>query len=204
MLMQQRQMTPSSSASSLTADSVHSAHSMPSSNRSSVASSLASGGNEYDVPRPSLAVHRQPPLPPHPQHHHQHQQQTYDVPPPAPTPTPAPAPTPRELPLELGSALESLARLQGEATAAVSRLLAFAGPQWRHREKLEPNLMDIKLAVVRLRTALHDLTEFGEGALGNAARASDKGKWIGREAGCLATWKTGKSQGFLHVWKYHA
>lgn len=35
--------------------------------------------------------------------------------------------------------------------------------------------MDIKLAAVRLRTALHDLAEFGEGALGNAAGADDKG-----------------------------
>lgn len=35
--------------------------------------------------------------------------------------------------------------------------------------------MDIKLAAVRLRTALHDLAEFGDGALGNAARADDKG-----------------------------
>lgn len=34
--------------------------------------------------------------------------------------------------------------------------------------------MDIKLAAVRLRTALHDLTEFGGGALGNAANADDK------------------------------
>ncbi|KAE8738814.1 hypothetical protein FOCC_FOCC015713 [Frankliniella occidentalis] len=188
MLMQQRTLTPSSSASSLTADSVHSA---PSSNRSSVASSVASSlascGNEYDVPRsarvPSaLALSSQtydvPPAAtpasthaprghhgPHHGHHHHHHHPA----------APAPAITPRELPLELGSALETLARLQGEATSAVSRLLGFAGPQWRHREKLEPCLMDIKLAVVRLRTALHDLTEFGEGAFGNAARASDKG-----------------------------
>lgn len=35
--------------------------------------------------------------------------------------------------------------------------------------------MDIKLAAVRLRTALHDLAEFGDGALGNAASANDKG-----------------------------
>lgn len=34
--------------------------------------------------------------------------------------------------------------------------------------------MDVKLAAVRLRTALHDLAEFGDGALGNAARADDK------------------------------
>lgn len=83
---------------------------------------------------------------------------------------------PRELPLELSSALDSLARLENEATAAVSRLLGYAGPQWREKDKLEPKLMDIKLAVVRLKTSLHDLAEFGEGALGNAAKAPDKGK----------------------------
>lgn len=88
---------------------------------------------------------------------------------------PSSNPVPRELPLELGSALESLARLESEATSAISRLLGFAGPQWRDRDKLEPKLMDIKLAVVRLRTSLHDLAEFGEGALGNAAKAPDKG-----------------------------
>lgn len=92
----------------------------------------------------------------------------YDVPP--------PNPIPRELPLELNSALDSLARLETEATSAISRLLGFAGPQWREKEKLEPKLMDIKLAVVRLRSSLHDLAEFGEGALGNAAKAPDKGK----------------------------
>lgn len=34
--------------------------------------------------------------------------------------------------------------------------------------------MDIKLSAVRLKTALHDLAEFGEGTLGNASRSEDK------------------------------
>lgn len=54
------------------------------------------------------------------------------------------------------------------------RLLGFVSPQWRTKEKLEPMIMDIKLAAVRLRTVLHDLAEFGEGALGNAYKADDK------------------------------
>lgn len=54
-------------------------------------------------------------------------------------------------------------------------MLGFVSPHWRTKDKLEPILMDIKLAAVRLRTALHDLAEFGDGALGNAARADDKG-----------------------------
>lgn len=110
---------------------------------------------DYDIPKargPQLHL-----LPP----------QLYDVPP--------ANPQIKELPLELGSALESLARLQTEATTAISRLLGYVTPQWRRREKLEPKIMDIKLAVVRLKTSLHDLAEFAEGTLGNAARAPDKG-----------------------------
>lgn len=96
--------------------------------------------------------------------------QVYDVPP--------PNPVPRELPLELSSALETLARLETEATSAVSRLLGFVVPNWRSRESLEPRLLDVKLAVVRLRASIHDLAEFAEGALGNAAKAPDKGRGV--------------------------
>lgn len=56
----------------------------------------------------------------------------------------------------------------------IIRLLGFVSPNWRTKEKLEPMILDIKLASVRLRTALHDLAEFGEGALGNAFKADDK------------------------------
>lgn len=35
-------------------------------------------------------------------------------------------------------------------------------------------IMDLKLAAVRLQTVVHDLAEFGEGALGNASKADDK------------------------------
>ena len=83
---------------------------------------------------------------------------------------------PRELPLELNSAIENLERLETEVTGAVNKLLSYAGPSWRERDKLQPNLMDIKLAVLRLRSALHDLSEFSEGVLGNALNASDKGQ----------------------------
>ncbi|XP_046993178.1 breast cancer anti-estrogen resistance protein 1 [Schistocerca americana] len=150
-------LTPSSSASSLTADS-----SLPGSNRSSL---LAA---EYDVPRPQRPAFTTPPppppqTPPHPDKQQQHQQQLYDVP---------PASSP--LPLELGSALDSLERLQAEAAGATSRLLGLAGPQWRRRDRLEARLMDVRLAAVRLRSSLHDLADFCEGALGNAARAPDK------------------------------
>lgn len=57
---------------------------------------------------------------------------------------------------------------------SLSRLLAFVSPDWRSRDKLEPVLMEVKLAAVRLRTALHDLAEFGEGALGNSSKSEDR------------------------------
>ncbi|KAG5893874.1 hypothetical protein JTB14_005331 [Gonioctena quinquepunctata] len=138
------QLTPSSSASSLTADS------LSSSNRSSLANMP-----DYDVPKPhnrGPQIVLQPPL------------QHYDV----------PSQLTKELPLELNSALENLERLQTDTTSAISKLLGFVGPQWRTKEKLECNLMEIRLSVTRLRSSLHDLADFGEGTLGNAARASDK------------------------------
>ncbi|KAH1011368.1 hypothetical protein HUJ04_000754, partial [Dendroctonus ponderosae] len=139
-------LTSSSSASSLTADS------LSSSNRSSMTNMP-----DYDIPRP---LNRGPQLvlaPPQP---------TYDVPP--------SQQQLKELPLELNSALENLERLETDTLSAISKLLGFVCPNWRTREKLENNRLEIKLAVTRLRTSLHDLAEFGEGSLGNAAKASDK------------------------------
>ncbi|TGZ53039.1 Uncharacterized protein DBV15_00528, partial [Temnothorax longispinosus] len=149
-------LTPSSSASSLTNDG-----SLSGSNRSSLAAP------DYDVPRPRLPVsslpsrHNTPipktPTPPPPS------QQIYDV------------PVSKELPLELDSALEGLHRLQGEASAAITRLLSFVSPGWRTSQRLDATLMDLRLAALRLRTSLHDLVEFAEGTLGNAGKAPDKG-----------------------------
>ncbi|XP_055602048.1 breast cancer anti-estrogen resistance protein 1 isoform X2 [Uranotaenia lowii] len=193
-LLAQQNLTPSSSNSSLlTSDSL----SLSSSNRSSLANMP-----DYDVPRRNPISVRSTPPPPQQQHQQgpgtPHSQcgigsstsanfsnkslsmsmssftsSTYDVP-----PTPLHQQhqqTPKELPLELSSALETLARLQNEATSAVSKLLGFVSPNWRTKEKLDPIMMDLKLAAVRLRTALHDLAEFGDGALGNASKAEDKG-----------------------------
>lgn len=85
----------------------------------------------------------------------------------------------KELPLELASALDALSRLQNEAITAVTKLLSYVNSQWRVREKLEPILMDIKLAVVRMKTSLHDLADFAEGALGNALKTEDKSEcWL--------------------------
>ncbi|XP_044747107.1 breast cancer anti-estrogen resistance protein 1 isoform X2 [Coccinella septempunctata] len=138
------QLTPSSSASSLTADSISS------SNRSSVANMP-----DYDVPKSHF---RGPQLVLQPS-------QLYDVP---------PSHNPKELPLELNSALENLERLEGDTTGSIKKLLGFVGPGWRSKERLADTIYDIKLAVTRLQNSLNDLAEFGEGTLGNASKASDK------------------------------
>lgn len=83
----------------------------------------------------------------------------------------------KELPLELGSALETLNNLQVEASSALNRFLSFVSAHWRVREKLEPVLLDVKLAAVRLRNALHNLAEFASGALANTIKSDDKGEW---------------------------
>ncbi|XP_055323318.1 breast cancer anti-estrogen resistance protein 1 isoform X2 [Sitodiplosis mosellana] len=154
-------VTPSSSNSSLllTPDS----HSMSSSNRSSLANMP-----DYDIPRrfpgairPGSSLTPTSSL---------HFQSTYDI----PVSNQPKVVAIKELPLELSSALETLAKLESEATGAINKLLGFVSPHWRTKEKLEPMIMDIKLAAVRLRTVLHDLAEFGEGALGNASKADDK------------------------------
>lgn len=165
-------MTPSSSNSSLlTSDSL--SLSLSSSNRSSLANMP-----DYDVPRKHLANKRTPP----PQSHSilslksiDLSSDAYDVPSPhANVHSPKRFEPVKELPLELASALDTLSRLQSEATIGVTKLLSYVNPQWRLREKLEPVVMDVKLAVVRLKTSLHDLAEFAEGTLGNAIKTEDK------------------------------
>lgn len=166
-------MTPSSSNSSLlTSDSL--SLSLSSSNRSSLANMP-----DYDVPRKQMSANKRPP-----QSHSilslksvDLNSETYDVPSPhANMNSPKRFDPAKELPLELASALDTLCRLQNEATVGVTKLLSYVHPQWRVRDKLEPVLMDVKLAVVRLKTSLHDLAEFAEGALGNANKTDDKSK----------------------------
>jgi len=118
---QQHTLTPSSSASSLlTSDSL--SLSFSSSNRSSLANMP-----DYDIPR------RNPlPVRPHPRPH----ACTYDfsLPPlleQEQRHVPAAVNATKELPLELNSALETLAKLQSETTTAITRLLSFVVPHWR-------------------------------------------------------------------------
>ncbi|XP_070492459.1 breast cancer anti-estrogen resistance protein 1 [Chironomus tepperi] len=167
-------MTPSSSNSSLlTSDSL--SLSFSSSNRSSLANMP-----DYDIPRKQpVSIKRTPPPP-------QSQSilslksldlnsENYDVPSPhVNIHSPKKLGIVKELPLELSSALDTLSRLQNEATISVTKLLSFVNTQWRTREKLEPIIMEIKLAVVRLKTSLHDLAEFAEGSLGNSLKTEDK------------------------------
>lgn len=110
MLSQQQNMTPSSSNSSLlTADS----HSISSSNRSSLANMP-----DYDIPRrfPATAARPASTLTPTTSIHFQ-QQSAYDI----PTSNQPKMTIIKELPLELSSALDTLARLEGEATGAINK-----------------------------------------------------------------------------------
>ncbi|XP_030375139.1 breast cancer anti-estrogen resistance protein 1 isoform X2 [Scaptodrosophila lebanonensis] len=173
LLQQQPTMTPSSSVSSLlTSDSV--SLSFSSSNRSSLANMP-----DYDIPRRNpIAVRAIQQLTASRQN--STNCPTYDFPLPPVQEQERRAPTngqlldtTKELPLEMNSALDTLAKLQSEMTMAITRLLSFVVPNWRSRAQLERVIMELKLAVLRLRTALHDLAEFGECALGNATRSED-------------------------------
>lgn len=118
-ILSQQNGTPSSSISSLlTPDSL----SLSSSNRSSLANMP-----DYDIPRRfPHAVRAITPLAGHQLHlqpipqqiSHSNPNSTYDVPAPA---APVKIAAPKELPLELSSALETLAKLQNEASAAVTK-----------------------------------------------------------------------------------
>lgn len=143
-------ISPSSSISSLATSATDS---VSSSNRSSIAP-------DYDVPRPSRPV---PFVQLHLQKLEEGRTEVTEL------------VQPRALPLELNSAIENLERLEGEITTAISKLLSYADPGWREKDKLDPKLMDIKLAALRLRSSLNDLSEFSEGVLGNALNAADKG-----------------------------
>lgn len=140
---------------------------------------------DYDIPRKQpMSIKRTPPPPSQSQSilslkSIDLNSENYDVPSPSPhlqnlSASPKKLVVIKELPLELSSALDTLSRLQNEAITGVTKLLNYVSPQWRVREKLEPVLMDIKLAVVRMKTSLHDLAEFAEGALGNAIKTEDK------------------------------
>lgn len=106
-ILSQQNVTPSSSNSSLfTADS----HSMSSSNRSSLANMP-----DYDIPRrfpmPGRSCSLTPTL-------SLQFQSTYDIPISNP---PKIAVAIKELPLELSSALDTLAKLENEATGAINK-----------------------------------------------------------------------------------
>jgi len=56
---------------------------------------------------------------------------------------PASNPKPKELPLEQSSALESLNRLQTEASSAIQKLLGLVTPVWRQAETLTSNVLEV-------------------------------------------------------------
>ncbi|CAB3374731.1 Hypothetical predicted protein [Cloeon dipterum] len=140
-------------------------------------SSLATNDScsQYDVPPPPVKTRSSATPTPQPANTASHVMNPamllYDVP---PTVT-KDVTTTAALPLELTAALETLSRLEAELQASAGKLLGFVAPNWRCLDSLEPRVLDLKLAAHRVRTALQDLLRFGEGALGNAINAPDKG-----------------------------
>ncbi|XP_043483838.1 breast cancer anti-estrogen resistance protein 1 [Leptopilina heterotoma] len=147
-------LTPSSSTSSLTNDG----SSLSGSNRSSITAA------DYDVPRSRFSMSSYQTSKILTSTQNNQQQQIYDIP-------------INKVNLPLDPALVDLQKLESEVSTAITKLLSFVSPGWRTLQKLEKTLMEIKLACQRLRTSLHDLTEFAEGTLSNAAgkALSDKG-----------------------------
>lgn len=76
----------------------------------------------------------------------------------------------------MNTALEYLDKLTNEVSSITSRLLSYAGPNWRNQTNMESNLTDIKITTIRLKMNLHKFVDFSEGCLGNAVNALDKGE----------------------------
>lgn len=82
---------------------------------------------------------------------------------------------PKELSIDLKCALESLDKLTSDVSSSTTRILNYAGPNWRSLRNLEANLPDVKVISLQLKNNLHQFIEFSEGCLGNAVNAPDKG-----------------------------
>lgn len=85
---------------------------------------------------------------------------------------------PKELSIDLNCALECLDRLTSDVSSITTRLLNYAGPNWRNQRNLDVSLTDIKTTSLQLKNNLHQFIEFSEGCLGNAVNAPDKGMHI--------------------------
>ncbi|XP_043220619.1 breast cancer anti-estrogen resistance protein 1-like isoform X1 [Amphibalanus amphitrite] len=81
---------------------------------------------------------------------------------------------PRELPLDTDAGLETVARLDQEVTAALDRLFAAVAPSSRAAAHMEASAVDLKLTVMRLRTALHELIQFAYGAMVATTRGPEQ------------------------------
>jgi len=71
--------------------------------------------------------------------------------------------------------LENLDRLTLDVSSNTTKLLNYAGPNWRSRKNLKTNLPNIKITSSQLKNSLHQFIEFSEGCLGNALNVPDKG-----------------------------
>ncbi|XP_054856577.1 breast cancer anti-estrogen resistance protein 1 [Eublepharis macularius] len=80
----------------------------------------------------------------------------------------------KELHLEQGVAMETLARLQNNVSTAVSYLMSFISGSWRSPEQMEAQAAHIQGAAESVKGALRELLEFARGVVSNAAQASDR------------------------------
>ncbi|XP_047497573.1 breast cancer anti-estrogen resistance protein 1-like [Penaeus chinensis] len=82
----------------------------------------------------------------------------------------------KELPLELDSAVDTLAKLQQEVYGAIEKLKSVHQTcGWLSRDTVEDSEEDMKVIIFRLRQSVHEMIEFGQGSVVNAARNGERG-----------------------------
>lgn len=79
-----------------------------------------------------------------------------------------------ELPLDLDAAMDLMVKLQQDVQKSVTKLSGFVSSTWRVKENLEPNLYNIKVACLGVKSSLNEYLDFAQGALANSARLPDR------------------------------
>lgn len=81
----------------------------------------------------------------------------------------------KELPLELDSAVDTLAKLHQEVYGAIEKLKAVHQTcRWLSRDTVEDSEEDMKVIIFRLRQSVHEMIDFGQGSVVNAARNGER------------------------------
>nr|XP_046250452.1 breast cancer anti-estrogen resistance protein 1 isoform X2 [Scatophagus argus] len=119
-----------------------------------------------------------------------HSASSLDMVPVRDTPSSSSLPAPCSIPgkpliLDLEQAMERLSRLQQAVESSVSLMMSFITGNWRSPAHLEDNLPAIHQAADRVRATVRDFLEFAQGAVANAAQATDRSLQtkLGRQVG---------------------